>query len=95
MICFQCQKETGLKENVGRRDVCPHCGADAKVCLNCEFHDKRLENECREPKAERVVEKNRSNFCDLFSANKNQLGEKAGLAPIDLKAKAEALFKKK
>lgn len=36
------------------------------VCFNCKFYDKGSYNECREPQAERVVEKSKANFCDYF-----------------------------
>lgn len=92
MICFSCEKETGFTELVGRRDECPHCSADARVCKNCEFYDPRCENECKEPSAERVTEKDRSNFCDFFQGNKRKPGEP--LEKKDLRAAAEQLFKK-
>jgi hypothetical protein len=53
-------------EMVGRRDECPRCGADLHVCLNCNFYDPGRANQCYEPQAERVTEKDRSNFCDYF-----------------------------
>lgn len=94
MICFKCQKETGLIEPVGRRDECPHCGADARVCKNCEFYDIKVYNECREPKGERVLEKDRSNFCDQFTPGGQKFGDPAN-PKADPKSLAEALFKKK
>ncbi|MBF0164683.1 MAG: hypothetical protein HQL97_12005 [Magnetococcales bacterium] len=50
----------------GRSDVCPSCSKDARVCLNCRFHDPGSYNECRETVAERVVDKERNNFCEDF-----------------------------
>jgi len=32
----------------------------------CSFYDRTVYNECRESQAERVVEKEKSNFCDYF-----------------------------
>ena len=66
MICYSCGKETGFKEFVGRGDVCPHCRRDARVCKNCQFYDPKVYNECREPSAERVVEKEKFKDEDLF-----------------------------
>lgn len=37
-----------------------------KVCLNCAFYDAASYNECREPSAERVIVKDRANFCEFF-----------------------------
>lgn len=93
MICFSCQKEIPIApgEIVGRRDECPHCGADSHVCYNCNHYDKNSYNECKEPQAEVVKVKDRSNFCDYFSPG----GTKKEKAKDDLLAAAEALFKKK
>ncbi|MCX7979226.1 MAG: hypothetical protein N2578_09510 [Bdellovibrionaceae bacterium] len=77
---------------VGRRDECPHCHADAHVCRNCRHFDPKAYNECREPSADPVREKDRSNFCDWFSPRTGPLGEEDRAAK--LKAAAEALFKK-
>lgn len=67
-ICFDCKKEINIEGKPGRRDRCPHCGADLRVCLNCRFYDEGSYNECREPVAERVKEKDKANFCDYFES---------------------------
>lgn len=91
-FCFKCQKEIPLLGKPGRRDECPHCRADVHVCKNCEFYDPRAYNECREPSADVVVEKERANFCDYFTPHRGSRGgvDKAAA----LRAAAEALFKK-
>ena len=76
---------------LARRDECPQCGCDAKVCLNCRFYDRSSYHECREPQAEWVKEKDVGTFCSYFSPRED--------APAkddlqDDKAKLEALFKK-
>ena len=55
-----------VDESVSRRDECPGCGSDIRVCLNCTFYDENRANQCFEPQAERVKEKDRSNYCDYF-----------------------------
>jgi hypothetical protein len=65
-ICHACSKSLEIKTPVGRREICSFCGSDLHCCLNCAFHETGAYNECREPQAERVIEKNRSNFCDFF-----------------------------
>ena len=67
--CFRCQAEIQLAQDtpVGRKDECPKCRADLHVCLNCKHHDRTAYNECRESQADRVLDKDRSNFCDYFS----------------------------
>lgn len=92
VTCFSCGKVTPVVSTVGRRDECPQCRADLHVCKNCAFYDKTAYNECREPSADVVLEKERANFCDFF-----QPGSHAKVADkkADLLAAAEALFKKK
>lgn len=92
-FCFSCGKElTFAERKIGLREECLHCRADVHVCKNCEFYDVTAYNECRESSADRVTEKERSNFCDYF------LLKTGGLSSEDpatkLRALAEALFKK-
>ena len=89
--CFNCHKEVPLLARVGRRDECPFCRADQHVCKNCAQYDESAYNSCREPQAERVLEKERSNYCDHFTPG--QGSEKEPERDRALKA-AEALFKK-
>ena len=42
------------------------CRADLRVCLNCQFYDPRAAYQCRERRAEPVLEKNVGNFCEYF-----------------------------
>jgi hypothetical protein len=65
--CFYCDQPLEFpRGNVGREQMCPHCSSDVHVCLNCRHYDPIAYNECREPMAERVVDKDRRNFCDYF-----------------------------
>lgn len=63
--CFKCATPLNL-EFVSRRDACPMCGSDIRVCLNCTFYDEGKANKCRETQAELVKEKDRANYCDYF-----------------------------
>jgi len=45
---------------------CRACHAPLHVCRMCEFFDPRQANQCREPVAERVMDKERANFCGYF-----------------------------
>ncbi len=77
-ICFSCKKIIELTGRPGRGDSCQSCAADLKVCLNCRFYDDSSYNECREPQAERVKEKDRSNYCDYFEFSESSaVGEAA------------------
>ncbi len=90
--CFSCQKELVYQHPPGRRDDCSFCGADVHSCKNCKHFDRNAYNECREPAADVVQIKDRANFCDFFTPG----GKAGGADPQkDLKAAAEALFRKK
>jgi hypothetical protein len=91
-ICHKCKNEIADDFFVGRQTQCPSCGADLHCCLNCSFYDLGAYNDCREPQAERVLDKDRSNFCDFFKFK--QTGKSEGSAGLKTKDKLEELFKK-
>ncbi|HIJ21266.1 MAG TPA: hypothetical protein HPP58_09495 [Deltaproteobacteria bacterium] len=66
MQCAFCKKGFSMKDKVMRHDTCPHCGWDIRCCRQCKFHDYGAYNECQEVMAERVIEKERANFCEYF-----------------------------
>ncbi len=67
VACYGCGADIGARERVGRRDTCPSCGVDLHSCRQCRFYDVRASNECHESQAERVLDKERANFCDWFA----------------------------
>lgn len=95
VTCFNCGKQTSFTERVGFRAECEHCHADARVCKNCRFYDVKAYNECREPSAEVVQIKDRSNRCDFFQPNGAAGAGAANTSATDLLRAAEDLFKKK
>ena len=96
MNCWHCARkiEVVIGERIGFRDECPGCGRALHSCRNCGFYDPAYNNSCREPMAERVVDKERFNFCEYFipsdAAAKPQVKTKTAAQD-----KLEALFKKK
>jgi len=92
--CFSCKKELDIRERPGRNDVCPFCGSDMKVCMNCRFYEEGAYNSCREPRAERVVGKHRANFCEYFEFRDSH-GDTKKDAAEEAKTKLEELFGKK
>lgn len=42
------------------------CRVDLRVCLNCVSYDPHIAHQCRERRAEPVLEKNVGNFCEYF-----------------------------
>jgi hypothetical protein len=91
-ICHKCKKELADDFFVGRQSQCPSCGTDLHCCLNCSFYDVGAYNDCREPQAERVLDKSHYNFCDFFGFK--QTANASGAADSGTKGKLESLFKK-
>ena len=92
--CQVCGTQLELLGAVGRRDVCPSCGADLHACLQCEFYDPFASNQCREPQVERVGIKDQANFCDLFRLSRAEVDPKKRDPAEDARARLEALFRK-
>lgn len=93
MNCWHCGRAVEVTERVGFRDECPGCDRPLHVCRNCGFYDPSYNNACREPMAERVVDKERFNFCEYFApGDRKQAGART---QSTAQAKLEDLFKKK
>ena len=91
--CFNCQASVELAGKIGRSEVCSGCGKDLHVCRNCRFHEPQAYNACHEPQAERVIDKDRGNFCEYFSFR--EAGPETGrpAAAPSAKEKLATLFK--
>ena len=63
--CHRCGAAVETRA-IGVRDVCERCSAYLHCCCNCEFYEPGVHNDCREPNAEVVVDKQHGNFCDFF-----------------------------
>lgn len=92
--CFKCGKSLTLSLNstLGRGDHCPSCSADLRCCKMCHFYDVKAYNECKEPIADRITDKEKANFCDYFKIGTPQ--NDAEKQRQEMLAKAAALFKK-
>lgn len=91
--CHRCGTAVEV-ERVGVRDVCPRCMAFLHCCRSCEHYSPGLHNDCREPTAERVVDKSAANFCDHFRPAVAAPGAAADRT-ADARARLDALFGKK
>ena len=93
MKCYNCNKDLILEstENVSRSAECDFCHTDLRCCMMCEFYDTTAYNECKEPMADRIVDKDKANFCDYFKINQGSTGAQK---KDDALSAAEALFKK-
>lgn len=95
-FCHACGNEqifevkVGVK--VGRRDECPHCGVDLHCCKNCTQFDASLHNQCREPEATFIRDREVGNFCHHFSF-KEADAWKQDRSVDEAKKKLAALFK--
>ena len=94
MRCHACSVELDFDAPIGRSELCTKCGAELRCCLNCRFLDLSSYNECAEPSAERVLEKDRGNFCDYFSPNAGAPTGAPAAASSDRLSDLEKLFRK-
>jgi hypothetical protein len=91
--CYNCHEviDHSPGDKIYRDEDCEHCGVSLKVCKMCRFYTPEVYNECSESSAQKVPEKEKSNYCDYFfltgtnveKENKNKLLNEA-----------DALFKK-
>lgn len=91
--CYRCSSTLELETNkkVSRHEECPKCFSSVHCCKMCAFYDPRSYNECKEPVAQRVLDKEKNNFCEFFKlGNENS----ASSQKTNVLSAAEALFKK-
>ena len=91
--CFHCGSELKYQDRIGLREECEQCRNDVHVCKNCTFYDVKVYNECKEPQAELVRDRERANHCEYFQAGSGAGG--GGKSKEDLLKAAQALFNKK
>lgn len=89
MECSFCGAKLNIKGKIMRKDTCPECGRDLRCCKQCKFYDNHAYNECKEVMAERIVDKERANFCEYFVMKGASRGK--GKA-AEARAALEALF---
>ena len=92
MLCHHCKNEVKIEGRLFRSDDCPHCGYDLHACLNCSNYEPTAHNQCREPQAEWVTDREKANFCDFFEPEQKRTAR--AKPPTDLKKSFDDLFKK-
>jgi len=92
--CYSCKQQLPVAEKPGRSETCPQCGADMRCCFNCRFYDPKSYNECRETQAERVLVKDRGNFCDYFSFRDSAEAAAPGSLKQEKRNPLDSIFKK-
>jgi hypothetical protein len=76
--CHNCGEPWTLTGQPGRGEACLKCRADLRVCLNCAHYDPRAAEQCRERRAEPVLEKQVGTFCEYFEFARRDWTPKAG-----------------
>lgn len=99
--CWQCGSSLAPEE-FRRGETCPKCRYETRCCRNCRFYDPSYSRQCRETEADPPVDKEKTNFCEFFTAKSPRRGDEApksvfGQRGDDSKARKafESLFKKK
>ncbi len=87
--CHHCGEPWTLNGQPGRGETCMKCRADLRVCLNCAHHDPRAAQQCREGRAEPVLEKHVGTFCEYFEFAQRIRTPKAGTSPREAAAREQ------
>jgi hypothetical protein len=90
--CWHCGAELHAAD-LGREQTCLACGKPTRCCRNCRFYRPGRPNDCLEPMAEAVHDKQRANFCGWFEPDPERRPDQGPAAPDTLKQAAEDLFK--
>lgn len=69
-VCWSCGARL-VASDYQREGECPQCRKQTHVCRNCRFYQPGRANDCQEPVAEPVGDKQRANFCDYFEPSSN------------------------
>ena len=92
--CHRCGTPFPGTGKPSRQDACLKCNAWLRSCKNCEFYSPKHKNDCLEPQAEPVPDKEQANFCELYAPNtRTGSSSKAPKGP-DAVDPFDALFKK-
>jgi hypothetical protein len=91
--CWHCSAGLTVAD-YGRENACTDCGKATRCCRNCRFYQRGRPNDCIEPMAEEVANKERANFCEFFDpAEQPAAGKAAAPSTEELRKAAEDLFK--
>jgi hypothetical protein len=91
--CWHCGGEL-LSSDYARENNCLACGKPTRVCRNCRWYAPSRTNQCEEPMVERVMDKERANFCGYFEPTADVGTSDTGIPDDDLRKAAEDLFKR-
>ncbi|MDZ7373381.1 MAG: hypothetical protein ONB23_05360 [candidate division KSB1 bacterium] len=94
IVCYRCGKVVEFTPPLFRMEVCESCLAYLRCCRNCRFYDAQASGGCREPQAERVLDKEAANACEFFEPNPHPSSSEGDRAD-EARKKLEALFRKR
>jgi len=93
LVCWKCGASiVDLPMPLSRYASCTACDAPLHVCKACKFYDKTRSNQCQEPIAEPVYEKEKANFCELFQVKANAYQARDTAAAEAARSQLDALF---
>ena len=77
---------------LSRYAKCKACKADLHCCRLCEFYDRTVSKQCREPIAEEVKDKTRANFCGYLQPSPAAYRSTGKAGAAAGKSELESLF---
>jgi hypothetical protein len=93
LVCWKCGVNLeGVPMPLSRLSVCLKCGSELYACLMCRFHDPKLNDGCREERAEHVQIKDRANFCEYLEPWTGAYNPTDGTPADAARARLDALF---
>ncbi|MEK6280827.1 MAG: hypothetical protein AABN95_10780 [Acidobacteriota bacterium] len=90
--CNACGAKAAPTINVD--SSCEKCNADLHTCRQCAYFDPSARFECSKPIAERIMNKNARNTCELFAARIVVERQTSSGPPTDARQAFANLFKK-
>ena len=88
--CWRCERPIIVVELVGRQDLCEGCRTPLRSCRNCKDWDRSAHNQCREPQADYVADRENGNFCAFFKLRLVRVSDDGASATA--RASLEAAF---
>ena len=88
--CWHCKQQL-TSTDYQREARCPQCQKATHACSNCRYYQPGISNDCREPIAAHVSDKQRANFCDYFEPRQD--ANTVDSNPENLLQAADELFK--
>jgi hypothetical protein len=91
--CYRCGASLdALSPPISRQDMCPQCANYLHVCRMCVYFDPAATKQCLEDDAEEVIDKDKLNFCDWFTASADAFDPHRNRADQRARVQLESLF---